>query len=78
VWTWQDETAGVIRSRMFAPELGVPEDQATGAAAVRLTALLERDLEINQGLGCEISTRMLGQERIEVGGRTVFDRSLTL
>ena len=78
IWAWENEAAGGIRSRMFAPELGVPEDQATGAAAVRLTALLERDLEINQGLGCDISTRVLGEGRIEVGGRTVFDRSLTL
>jgi predicted PhzF superfamily epimerase YddE/YHI9 len=78
IWAWENEAEGGIRSRMFAPALGVPEDQATGAAAVRLTALLERDLEIRQGLGCAISTRLLGEGRIEVGGRTVFDRMLTL
>ncbi|MFC3298019.1 hypothetical protein ACFOD2_17770 [Clavibacter michiganensis subsp. insidiosus] len=34
---------------MFAPALGVPEDEATGSAALRLTARLGRDLRITQG-----------------------------
>jgi predicted PhzF superfamily epimerase YddE/YHI9 len=69
-WAWVDEEAGHIRSRMFAPALGVAEDEATGAAAVRITALLGRDLTIDQGAGSRLSTRMLGGGDIEVGGRT--------
>ena len=56
LWTWLDESAGTIRSRMFASHLGVPEDEATGAAAVRITDYLSRDLEIVQGKGSMIST----------------------
>lgn len=69
-WAWIDEAAGHLRSRMFAPALGVPEDEATGAAAVRLTALLDRDLAIDQGRGSRILTRRLADDLIEVGGRT--------
>ena len=56
MWAWMDEDRGQVRSRMFAPALGIVEDEATGAAAVRLTARLQRDLDITQGLGSRIST----------------------
>lgn len=71
VWSWVDEAAGSVRARMFGPELGIREDEATGAAAVRLTAELARDLEIRQGAGSRLHThsRYLGQQ-VEVGGRT--------
>ena len=36
VWSWLDREAGTIRERVFAPEDGVPEDEATGSAAMRL------------------------------------------
>src|SRR6185312_8081373 len=36
LWTWTDREHGVIRARMFAIDLGVPEDEATGSAAVRI------------------------------------------
>lgn len=72
VWSWLDEPARRVRARMFAPALGIREDEATGAAAIRLTAAIGRDLEIIQGAGSELFThvRYLGQQ-IEVGGRTV-------
>src|SRR5262249_2755497 len=46
IWAWVDKSAGRIRSRMFAPDLGVAEDEATGAAAVRITDVLSEDLTI--------------------------------
>lgn len=69
-WAFIDEAAGHLRSRMFAPALGVPEDQATGSAAVALTARLGRDLAIDQGLGSRLLTRVLPGGDVEVGGRT--------
>lgn len=39
VWAWEEE-GSVVRARFFAPELGVPEDPATGSAAVALAARL--------------------------------------
>lgn len=57
LWTWIDEDAGALRSRMFANNLGIAEDEATGAAAVRITEHLSRDLDITQGKGSQIRTR---------------------
>ena len=44
-------TRASIRSRMFAGDLGMPEDEATGAAAVRITDYLSRDLDHHAGQG---------------------------
>jgi len=73
-YAWIDEASGRLRSRMFAPEMGIAEDEATGAAAVRVTAELGRDLRISQGAGSELVTERAGDDRVRVGGRTVFDR----
>jgi predicted PhzF superfamily epimerase YddE/YHI9 len=78
LYSWIDETVGTIRSRMFAPGLGVAEDQATGAAAVALTARLGRDLDITQGIGCRLFTRQRPGGYVSVGGYTVFDRTIAL
>ncbi|MCW2651861.1 MAG: putative epimerase, PhzC/PhzF [Mycobacterium sp.] len=73
LWAWIDRSAGEIRSRMFAPELGVPEDEATGAAAVRITDLLSRDLTIVQGNGSMIHTWWSADGWVRVAGRVVDD-----
>ncbi|BBX03083.1 hypothetical protein BST36_22435 [Mycolicibacterium moriokaense] len=73
LWTWLDEPAGKIRSRMFASHLGVPEDEATGAAAVRITDYLSRDLEIVQGKGSVIHTQWSPEGWVRVAGRVVSD-----
>lgn len=68
-WAWEDEDAGHVRARVFAPEFGVPEDEATGAAAVVLTAALGRPLVIRQGTGSQLLTRPGPNGTVEVGGR---------
>ncbi len=73
LWAWIDEPAGVIRERVFASDGGVPEDEATGSAAMRLCAELGRELEIRQGRGSVIRARPLGDGRAEIGGRVVLD-----
>lgn len=73
VWAWIDESEGSIRSRLFASNLGVPEDEATGAAAVRITEQLSRDLVITQGKGSELRTRWSAEGWVEVAGRVVDD-----
>ncbi|NYE18488.1 PhzF family phenazine biosynthesis protein [Microbacterium immunditiarum] len=71
VWAWIDERAGHLRARMFGPAIGIPEDEATGAAAIRLAGMLGRDLEITQGHGSQLFTRVVDDGRlVEVGGRT--------
>ncbi|MGB4778188.1 PhzF family phenazine biosynthesis protein [Microbacterium sp.] len=79
VWAWISREDRTVRARMFAPELGVREDEATGSAAVRLSAELGHDLDILQGAGSRLYThvRYLGQQ-VEVGGRTSPSRMLQL
>lgn len=73
LWTWFDREHGHIRSRMFANELGVPEDEATGSAAVRMTDHLSRDLTITQGRGSQIYTTWSPDGWVVVSGRVVSD-----
>ena len=56
--------------------MGIIEDEATGAAAVALTARLGRSLRIEQGVGSEIMTELLDDGWVRVGGRTVYDRTI--
>ena len=76
-YAWIDEEAGLLRSRMFAPAMGIIEDEATGAAAIALTARLGRDLRIRQGEGSELVTQSTGDGLVRVGGRTVYDRTIS-
>ena len=73
LWTWTDESAGSLRSRFFAANLGVAEDEATGSAAVRMTEYLSRDLTITQGKGSVIHTTWSPEGWVKVAGRVVDD-----
>jgi predicted PhzF superfamily epimerase YddE/YHI9 len=73
VWAWIDETAGTVRARVFPVRYGIAEDEATGSAAVLLSAQLDRALEIRQGRGSLIRVRPLGDGSVEVGGVCVLD-----
>lgn len=73
LWTWIDESAGSLRSRFFAANLGVTEDEATGSAAVRMTDYLSRDLTITQGKGSVIQTTWSAEGWVRVAGRVVDD-----
>jgi predicted PhzF superfamily epimerase YddE/YHI9 len=63
----------VIRERVFARRYGIAEDEATGSAAITLSARLERELEIRQGAGSRILARPLGDGMVEIGGRVEMD-----
>jgi predicted PhzF superfamily epimerase YddE/YHI9 len=78
LWAWIDNRGGHIRSRMFANEPGVPEDEATGSAAVRMTDQLSRDLTITQGRGSQIFTTWDPNGWVVVAGRVVVDGLRTL
>jgi predicted PhzF superfamily epimerase YddE/YHI9 len=73
LWAWIDESEGTIRSRMFANDLGIPEDEATGAGAVRITEYLSRDLAITQGKGSQLRTKWSADGWVKVAGRVVDD-----
>ncbi|BDB43389.1 hypothetical protein IWGMT90018_38350 [Mycobacterium kiyosense] len=73
LWAWADRSAGAVRARMFAANLGVAEDQATGSAAMRLTDYLSRDLVITQGNGSVIETRWSPRTWVRIAGRVTED-----
>lgn len=72
-WAWDDEASGRVRARAFAPAVGITEDEATGAAALRLTDQLACPLEIAQGAGSRIVTRPGPEPTVDIGGRAVLD-----
>ena len=69
-WAWEEEAAGHVRARGLFPDEGIEEDEATGSAAVALSATLVRPLEIRQGRGSRMSTRLRDDGYVEVGGVT--------
>ncbi|MER7046617.1 PhzF family phenazine biosynthesis protein [Streptomyces jumonjinensis] len=69
-WAWEDEAAGRVRARAFPRrDGGIVEDEATGAAALLLTDLLGRALNITQGRGSQILTAPGPDGTVEIGGR---------
>ena len=75
VWAWLDADNGRLRSRVFAANLGVIEDEATGSAAVRMTDYLNQDLTITQGRGSQILTTWNPEGWVTVAGRVVIDQT---
>ena len=71
-WAWIDEDAGIVRSRVFPLREGIPEDEATGAAALRLCAFLQRPLVIRQGKGSVLHAQPGPEGTIDVGGRVSY------
>lgn len=71
-WSWIDEDAGIVRCRVFASDVGIAEDEATGAAAVRLADHLGRPLTIHQGMGSVIHARPEASGSVAIGGRVVL------
>ena len=74
-WAWIDEETGAVRARVFPLRYGIAEDEATGAAALRLCALLQRELDIHQGRGSRIRARPAAEGYVEIGGRSVLDET---
>lgn len=73
-WAWEDEAAGRVRARVFAPAFGIAEDEATGAAAVRLVSRLGRPITIRQGAGSLLRARPGPDGTAEVGGEVALER----
>jgi len=70
-YAWMDDET--VRARVFPVRIGIAEDEATGAAAVRLGAIVGCAFTIHQGRGSEIEVRPAGEGAIEIGGRVVKD-----
>lgn len=73
-WAWIDEPAGLLRARTFVGALGIPEDEATGAAALLQAQLQGREVTIRQGRGSVLRTRPAREPGwSEVGGHVVTE-----
>ena len=70
VWAWEDEEAGYMRARVFPVRLGIEEDEATGAYALRLAAWLGQTILVRQGEGSLIFADPRPDGTVEIGGRT--------
>ena len=66
-WAWTGP--GVVRARVFPLDLGIVEDEATGAAAVVLASQLRQPVEIHQGVGSVIHAAPRDDGLVEIGGR---------
>lgn len=71
VWSWQDEAAGDVRVRVFPTKMGIAEDEATGAAAIRFGALVRRPVTIHQGVASRIAVRP-HDDTVAIGGRVEY------
>ena len=71
VWTWIDKERGIVRARTFAPDWGIPEDEANGSGSMQLASKLGKELEIHHGKGSVIYAKPLEGNMAEVGGRVV-------
>ena len=70
-YAWADDHS--VRARVFAARVGIAEDEATGAAAVRLGALLRRPVTIRQGRGSVIEVTPRDDGMVEIGGRVALE-----
>jgi predicted PhzF superfamily epimerase YddE/YHI9 len=68
-WAWSEEGSGAMRVRAFLPDFGIAEDEATGAAALRLCAHVGREVEIRQGSASVLHARPSEDGRVDLGGR---------
>lgn len=77
VWAWKNEKEGIIRARTFAPDWGIPEDEANGSGSMQLSAKLKRNLTIFHGKGSIIYAKDCENSEASVGGRCIEVNSKT-
>lgn len=78
VWAWINETKGFVRARTFAPDWGIPEDQANGSGSMLLASKLNKELEIHHGDGSIIYAKTVNDKFAEVGGLVSVDKKITI
>ncbi len=75
VWAWIDQSKGIIRACTFAPDWGIPEDEANGSGSMQLAAMLAQKLEIYHGKGSVIFAKPSKTGSADVGGKIAEDPS---
>lgn len=77
-WAWEDKSKGLVRARTFAPDWGIPEDQANGSGSMKLAAQLNRSLIITHGQGSIIYANPSLPGYAQVGGLVKIDSQINL
>ncbi len=76
VWSWLDKDKRIVRARTFAPDWGIPEDEANGSGSMKLSSDLKLGIKIIHGKGSVIYANPLNTEFVEVGGMVKEDKTL--
>jgi predicted PhzF superfamily epimerase YddE/YHI9 len=74
VWAWENKDQGIIRARTFAPDWGIPEDEANGSGSMQLAVKLNQELVIHHGRGSVIYAKPADNGMAAVGGRVKGDK----
>ena len=77
-WTWISEDTGQIRARTFAPDWGIPEDQANGSGCMLLSSLLDRRISVAHGRGSLLYAEPANDAVLMVGGLVVWDGRISI
>jgi len=77
-WAWIDNDLKIakVRARTFAPDWGIPEEEANGSGSMQLAQKLGRNLKITHGRGSIIRAEV-GETGIAVGGWIKEDPKIT-
>lgn len=78
-WAWIDSSLKIarVRARTFAPDWGIPEEEANGSGSMQLAHKLGRNLEIIHGKGSLIRSTV-GTASIAIGGWVKEDPKVTI
>jgi predicted PhzF superfamily epimerase YddE/YHI9 len=78
IWAWMDKHEKRVRARTFAPDWGIPEDEANGSGSMLLAAKLHRELKVKHGKGSIIFAEQMENEQIRLGGKVQVDENIIL
>jgi len=67
-WAWLDEGKKLIRARTFAPDWGIPEDEANGSGSMQLASQLNSEITVLHGKGSIVHAKPHDEEYVDVGG----------
>jgi predicted PhzF superfamily epimerase YddE/YHI9 len=70
-WTWLHKKKEQVRAKSFAPDWGIPEDEANGSGAMRLALALNQKIHVLHGQGSVIYAEPMNTTYANVGGLVV-------
>lgn len=74
VWSWINKAKGIIRARTFAPDWGIPEDEANGSGSMKLALKFQQNIIVHHGKGSIVYTKFINKGLAAVGGRVILNK----